>query len=69
LSSEKLARETGFVPAMSFETGLAQTVQWYRENHVWTERVRSGAYRAYYEMNYGRRGGAAPLPATGQSAI
>ena len=27
LSSEKIARETGFVPEMTFETGLAQTVR------------------------------------------
>ena len=44
LSSEKLARETGFVPEMTFEKGLAQTVQWYRDNAEWTRRVRSGEY-------------------------
>ena len=55
LSSEKLARETGFVPETTFETGLAQTVQWYRDNVDWTRRVRSGEYRAYYEKNYSWR--------------
>jgi dTDP-glucose 4,6-dehydratase len=55
LSSEKLARETGFAPQMTFETGLAQTVQWYRSNLDWTRRVRSGEYREYYEKNYNWR--------------
>ncbi len=45
LSSEKLARATGFEPQITFETGLAQTVQWYRDNPDWTRRVRSGEYR------------------------
>jgi len=55
LSSEKLARETGFEPQMTFETGLAQTVQWYRDNTGWTRRVMSGEYRDYYQKNYGWR--------------
>ena len=55
LSSEKLMRETGWRPVMSFEEGLARTIQWYRENSSWVARVRSGAYRAYYEHNYGGR--------------
>jgi dTDP-glucose 4,6-dehydratase len=55
LSSEKLARETGFVPETRFEEGLAQTVRWYRDNGDWARRVRSGEYRAYYEANYNWR--------------
>jgi dTDP-glucose 4,6-dehydratase len=55
LSSEKLMRETAWQPVMSFETGLAQTIEWYRGNSAWVARVRSGAYRTYYERNYGNR--------------
>lgn len=55
LSSEKLMRETGWQPVMNFETGLARTIDWYRANSTWVERVRSGAYRQYYERNYGGR--------------
>ncbi|MGA3020124.1 MAG: dTDP-glucose 4,6-dehydratase [Bryobacteraceae bacterium] len=55
LSSEKLMRETGWAPAMGFETGLARTIAWYRANSEWVARVRSGAYREYYEKNYGSR--------------
>ena len=57
LSSEKLMRETGWEPVMNFEAGLARTVEWYRTNTEWTSRVRSGAYREYYEKNYGHRAG------------
>ena len=55
LTSAKLTAETGWKPRVPFEAGLAQTVDWYRANVTWVERVRSGAYRDYYEANYGRR--------------
>jgi dTDP-glucose 4,6-dehydratase len=53
LSSEKL-RSLGWAPRMGFDEGLAATVQWYRENRWWWEPIRSGAYREYYERQYGR---------------
>jgi dTDP-glucose 4,6-dehydratase len=55
LSSEKLTRETGWEPRVDFESGLARTIAWYRENAAWVADVRSGAYREYYEKNYGGR--------------
>jgi len=55
LSSEKLERETGWSPRMDFETGLKGTIDWYRSHGEWVSRVRSGAYRSYYERNYGDR--------------
>ena len=55
LSSEKLMRETGWHPEMDFEGGLARTIEWYQANTEWVSRVRSGAYREYYERNYGSR--------------
>jgi|SRR5579871_1043605 len=55
LSSEKLMRQTGWSPRMDFETGLARTIEWYQVNREWVDRVRSGAYRDYYERNYGHR--------------
>jgi dTDP-glucose 4,6-dehydratase len=55
LTSAKLESATGWAPAMDFEQGLTRTVDWYRSNTGWIERVRSGAYRDYYDSNYGRR--------------
>ncbi|MEI8104556.1 MAG: dTDP-glucose 4,6-dehydratase [Actinomycetes bacterium] len=46
----------GWAPAHSFDaTGLAATVEWYRENRPWWERIKSGEYRAYYEQQYAAR--------------
>lgn len=55
LSSKKLMRETDWQPLMDFETGLARTIEWYRNNAAWVARVRSGEYRTYYEKNYAHR--------------
>lgn len=55
ITSEKLITATGWKPQVDFDTGLAQTVAWYRDNPGWVERVRSGAYREWQERNYGRR--------------
>jgi dTDP-glucose 4,6-dehydratase len=49
-------RGLGWTPAYSFgETGLAQTVAWYRENRAWWEPIKSGEYRAYYDRQYAHR--------------
>ena len=45
----------GWKPLVSFEEGLKSTVDWYLQNSEWVDRVRSGAYREYYEEQYGDR--------------
>ncbi len=54
LSSAKI-RELGWEPSRRFQEGLAQTVDWYRDNEWWWEPIRSGEYREYYERQYGRK--------------
>jgi len=55
LTSKKLEHDTGFVPEVAFEKGLADTIAWYRENQEWVRHVKSGEYREYYARNYGGR--------------
>jgi len=56
IDASKARAELGWAPRIAFEDGLARTVAWYLENRGWWERVRTGAYRTYYEKNYGDRG-------------
>jgi dTDP-glucose 4,6-dehydratase len=52
-----LARsELDWAPKMSFEAGLAHTIEWYRAHEPWWRRVQSGAYREYDERMYGAGG-------------
>ena len=54
LSSEKIERETGWAPQVPFEAGLAQTIEWYKANKQWIQRVKSGEYQEFYKANYTR---------------
>jgi dTDP-glucose 4,6-dehydratase len=49
----KIETELGWRPRETWETGLAKTINWYRENTDWVARTRSGAYRDYYAKQYG----------------
>ena len=40
---------------MDFETGIAATIDWYKSNPEWVQRVKSGEYQKYYEANYAAR--------------
>jgi len=55
LSTAKLIRETGWKPQVDFESGLAKTIQWYREHAAWVNSVKSGEYLTYYAQNYENR--------------
>jgi dTDP-glucose 4,6-dehydratase len=48
-------RGLGWTPRHSFETGLAETVEWYRAHRDWWEPIKSGDFRAYYERQYAAR--------------
>jgi dTDP-glucose 4,6-dehydratase len=54
-----IEEELGWRPLETWESGLAKTIEWYRENPVWIERTRSGAYQDYYRAQYGSEVGAA----------
>jgi dTDP-glucose 4,6-dehydratase len=45
IDASKIARELGWVPQETFETGLRRTVVWYLNNRPWWERVLSGEYK------------------------
>lgn len=48
--------ELGWRPQETWESGLRKTIDWYRQNTLWLERARSGAYRDYYRKQYGSEG-------------
>lgn len=49
----KAEHELGWKPRVSWNDGLAKTIQWYGENQAWVEHIRNGEYRQYYRTMYG----------------
>lgn len=54
IDASKIRRELGWQPTRSaWPAALEATVAWYRDHADWWQRVKSGAYRAYYAQQYG----------------
>ena len=52
IDAGKIRRELGWVPTVSFEQGLSQTLDWYHTNSEWIRRAQTGIYRG---QRLGRR--------------
>lgn len=56
IDAGKIKRELGWEPTRSaWPWALEQTVEWYCTNDTWWRRVKSGAYREYYQKQYSER--------------
>ncbi len=45
IDTAKIARELGWSPQESFESGIAGTVRWYLDNEAWWRAIHDGSYR------------------------
>ena len=52
IDATKLNRDLGWKPSVTFEEGLAKTIDWFLENEEWLNNVTSGDYQKYYEKQY-----------------
>ena len=52
----KLETELGWVPKYNFDTGIAQTIQWYLDNKEWWQNILSGEYQNYFQKMYVEKG-------------
>lgn len=52
LNSDKIRRELGWAPTITFADGLARTVEWYKANEAWWKPIKSGEFQKYYEAQY-----------------
>jgi dTDP-glucose 4,6-dehydratase len=59
MDAEKIAG-LGWRPSVTFDDGLAETVDWYVANEAWWRATKSGDWDAYYERQYGDRLRATP---------
>jgi dTDP-glucose 4,6-dehydratase len=55
IDASKIRQELGWEPSLTFEQGIEQTIDWYLAHPDWVAEVTSGAYRQYYDKQYGAR--------------
>ncbi|MFA5134047.1 MAG: dTDP-glucose 4,6-dehydratase [Patescibacteria group bacterium] len=48
----KKIRGLGWAPKTSFQDGLKKTIEWYKNNKEWLDKVKSGEYLEYYKKQY-----------------
>ena len=52
IDNTKITTQLGWAPKHTFETGMAETIEWYLRHSDWMEKIVSGAYMSYYEKMY-----------------
>ena len=52
IDATKINRDLGWKPTVTFEEGLAKTIDWYFDNSEWLKNVTSGEYQNYYKSQY-----------------
>ncbi|HYC79617.1 MAG TPA: dTDP-glucose 4,6-dehydratase [Candidatus Binatia bacterium] len=55
IDSSKIEKELGFQRKYDFESGLKQTVEWYKGNIDWWKSFLNNEYLNYYEQQYAKR--------------
>lgn len=52
IDCSKIESELGWQPKYEFASGLRQTVDWYKKNLSWVQRIQSGEYMQYFARQY-----------------
>lgn len=55
INFSKIKNELGWEPTVTLEEGLAQTVEWFKQNENWWKNVKNGDYQKYYVDQYEKR--------------
>jgi dTDP-glucose 4,6-dehydratase len=52
IDANKINKNLGWSPSVTFEEGLSKTIDWYLNNKKWLANVTSGDYQNYYKSHY-----------------
>jgi len=55
MDCSKIYNELKWTPKIKFESGLIDTIEWYKNNVTWLKNITNGSYRNYYDKMYGDR--------------
>jgi dTDP-glucose 4,6-dehydratase len=56
LSINKIKKDLGWQPQISFRNGIKKTIAWYMKNKPWLKNTQSGVYRSFYKKYYSQLG-------------
>ncbi|MCF8241105.1 MAG: dTDP-glucose 4,6-dehydratase [Melioribacteraceae bacterium] len=54
IDSSKIETELDWKPKYKFDEAIVKTIEWYKTNKNWWEKIISGEYQKYYEKQYGK---------------
>jgi len=52
IDATRIKEEIGWEPAVTFETGIDKTIDWYLSNQEWVSSIADGTYQDYYQKMY-----------------
>lgn len=52
IDASKIEEQIGWQPKVTFEEGIARTIDWYLNNQSWVDKVVDGSYLEYYRAMY-----------------
>lgn len=52
IDATKIKKDLGWIPSVTFEEGLEETIDWFLNNKIWLENVINKEYLSYYENQY-----------------
>ena len=52
IDANKIHKDLGWEPSVTFEEGLSKTIDWYLSNKTWLENTTSGKHKDYYTSQY-----------------
>jgi dTDP-glucose 4,6-dehydratase len=55
IDASKIMTDLGWAPSVTFEQGIAQTIDWYLSHTDWLNHIVSGDYQNYYKSMYQSR--------------
>lgn len=55
IDSSKIQNELGWKPTFNFDSAIKDTIDWYLNSKSWWEKIISGEYQKYYDIQYRNR--------------
>jgi len=52
IDNSKINKELDWSPAITFDKGISETIDWYLNNKTWINSVNTGDYKNYYKKKY-----------------